>query len=200
MKNQGELTDADLTIIVQRIAAGDEQTFRELYHLFNKRLYHFAFAIVKTRELAEEVVEDVFIKTWKRGADLLKIANLNVYLYTATKNTALNYLSRNASRNITEAFDDLDIALSDKGIDPEQILITREMYTHIQRAIEQLPPRCKMIFKLIREDGLRYKEVAEILNISVNTIDTQMAIAVKRIATAVHKHFESFPGNLPQRK
>ena len=59
------------------------------------------------------------------------------------------------------------------------------MLTRMNRAIENLPPRCKMIFKLIREDGLRYKEVAEILNISVNTIDVQMAIAVKRISEAL---------------
>ena len=54
-----------------------------------------------------------------------------------------------------------------------------------QKSIDELPPRCKMIFKLVREDGLKYKEVAQILNISVNTIDAQMAIAVKRICTAL---------------
>jgi RNA polymerase sigma-70 factor (ECF subfamily) len=72
-------------------------------------------------------------------------------------------------------------------------MITAEMYRNICNAVESLPPRCKMIFKLIREDGLRYKEVSEILNISVNTIDAQMAIAVKRIAQAVQKDFDRFP-------
>jgi RNA polymerase sigma factor (sigma-70 family) len=57
--------------------------------------------------------------------------------------------------------------------------------TRMREAIESLPPRCKLIFKLIREDGLKYKEVAEILNISVNTIDVQMAIAVKKICTSL---------------
>jgi RNA polymerase sigma-70 factor (ECF subfamily) len=60
------------------------------------------------------------------------------------------------------------------------------MMDRMQQAVETLPPRCKMIFKLIREDGLKYKEVSEILNISVNTIDVQMAIAVKKICTALH--------------
>jgi RNA polymerase sigma factor (sigma-70 family) len=57
--------------------------------------------------------------------------------------------------------------------------------TRMREAIESLPPRCKLIFKLVREDGLKYKEVAEILNISVNTIDVQMAIAVKKICTSL---------------
>ena len=64
--------------------------------------------------------------------------------------------------------------------------IDEEMMTRMRQAIESLPPRCKIIFKLIREDGLKYKEVAEILNISVNTIDVQMAIAVKKICMALH--------------
>ena len=75
--------------------------------------------------------------------------------------------------------------MSGSGITPEDILITAEMYRKLQEAVEALPPRCKMVFKLVREDGLRYKEIAEILNISVNTIDVHMAIAVKRIAAAL---------------
>jgi RNA polymerase sigma factor (sigma-70 family) len=65
------------------------------------------------------------------------------------------------------------------------MMITVEMMTRMREAIESLPPRCKLIFKLVREDGLKYKEVAEILNISVNTIDVQMAIAVKKICTSL---------------
>jgi RNA polymerase sigma-70 factor (ECF subfamily) len=107
--------------------------------------------------------------------------------------TALNYLSKKARESVTEPFDNIDIELSETAISPEEILITAEIYKNIRDAVEALPPRCKMIFKLIREDGLRYKEVAEILNISVNTIDAQMAIAVKRIAEAVRKDFEKFP-------
>jgi len=64
-------------------------------------------------------------------------------------------------------------------------MITAEMMRKMHDAIDELPPRCKMIFKLIREDGLKYKEVAEILNISTNTIDVQMAIAVKKLCTAL---------------
>jgi len=192
MEINNQLAEDSLPIILQQIAAGDEVAFRQVFAFFYKRLYHFAFVIVKTKESAEEIVEDVFIRIWQHRANLANIQNLKVYLYTATKNTALNYLSKKARENITEPFDHINIELIQPAISPEQIMITGEMYKKIQEAVDALPPRCKMIFKLIREDGLKYKEVSEILNISVNTIDVQMAIAVKRIALALETdmHFK----------
>lgn len=172
-------------VFLGRIAAGDQAAFREIYTAYYKRLYQFALAIVKTREPAEEIVEDVFIRIWQKRAGITAIQNIRVYLYTATKNTALNYLSRKARESITESFDHIHISLSGSSVNPEQVLITAEMFRKIQQAVEDLPPRCKMIFKLVREDGLQYKEVAAILNISVNTIDVQMAIAVRRIGLAL---------------
>lgn len=184
---------ATTALLLQKVEAGDQLAFRELYHIYNTRLHYFAFALVKTREAAEEIVEDVFIRLWNQRSTITTINNLRIYLYTATKNTALNYLAKKAKENIVEPFDNIDITLQETGISPEQIMITAETYKKIRQAVETLPPRCKMIFKLIREDGLRYKEVAEILNISINTIDAQMAIAIQRITEAVRKDFEKFP-------
>ncbi|HXD79509.1 MAG TPA: RNA polymerase sigma-70 factor [Puia sp.] len=179
-----ELT-ASANELLEKIAAGDQFAFKQVYAGFCKRLFQFAFAIVKSREPAEEIVEDVFVRFWQQQASVSSIRNLRVYLYTATKNTALNYLSKKARESIAEPFDHIHIELSASGISPEEILITAEMYQRLQEAVEALPPRCKMIFKLVREDGLRYREIAEILNISVNTIDVHMAVAVKRIAAAL---------------
>jgi RNA polymerase sigma-70 factor (ECF subfamily) len=174
---------------LQQIAAGDQLAFRQVYTYFYTRLYQFALAIVKTRESSEEIVEDVFVNIWQRRAGLPAIQNLRVYLYTATKNSSLNYLSKKARESITEPFDHIHVGLNGSDVTPEQILITAEMYRKVQQAVDALPPRCKMIFKLVREDGLKYKEIAEILNISVNTIDAQMAIAVKKIATSLQPEF-----------
>lgn len=170
---------------LSQIAAGDQSAFRQVYTAYFKKLFQFALAIVRNRESAEEIVEDVFIRIWQQRTTLPAIQNLRVYLYTATKNTALNYLSRRAKESITEPFDHIHIEMDGNQVDPEQILITAELYQKIQLAVERLPPRCKIIFKLVREDGLKYKEIAEVLNISVNTIDVQMAIAVKKIAAAL---------------
>lgn len=189
MENENSFSEDYPPALLQQIAAGSQSAFRQVYLAFYGRLYQFALAIVKTREPAEEIVEDVFIRIWQQREGVPSIRNLRVYLYTATKNTALNYLSQKARASITEPFDHIQIELNGSAITPEQILITAEMYQKIQKAVESLPPRCKMIFKLVREDGLRYKEIAEILNISVNTIDVQMAIAVKRIAASLEAEF-----------
>lgn len=165
------------------ISQGNEQSLAALYKLFNKRLVHFARVVTRSPETAEEVVEDVFVKIWSNRHKVMEIDNLTVYLYVAVKNRSLNCISQKARELIQAPFDDLDIELGDMASDPHNLLVTSEMMQKMQQAVDSLPPRCKMIFKLVREDGLKYKEVADILNISVNTIDVQMAIAIKKICT-----------------
>lgn len=190
MKKSSTFSDSLLLNIQQLAAAGDEGAFKKIYYLFYKKLFLFSLALVKTKEAAEEITEDVFIRIWQQRSHLSDIHNLRIYLYIATKNTALNYLSKKAKDNLTEPFDDINIDLYKSTVTPEELLITAEMYRKIQLQVEALPPRCKMIFKLIREDGLRYKEVSDILNISVNTIDVQIAIAIKKIAAALKPEFD----------
>jgi len=169
-----------------RIAGEDEAAFTQLYLHFGKKLMLFAVSLVRSREIAEELVEDVFVKLWANRARITDIDNITVYLYVAVKNRSLNALSQKARDLIAAPYDFLDTAIDEFAADPYDLMITSEMLGRMQEVIETLPPRCKMIFKLVREDGLRYKEVAEILNISVNTIDVQMAIAVKKICTALN--------------
>ncbi len=195
MKKNSTFSDSYFSIIQQRAADGDEDAFKKIYYHFYKKLYQFSLALVKSREAAEEIAEDVFIKIWQQKSNLSTINNLRVYLYTATKNKALNYLSKKAKENLTEPFDYINIDLYKSTTTPEELMITTEMYRRIQEQVEALPPRCKMIFKLIREDGLKYKEVSEILHISVNTIDAQIAIAIKKIAAALKSEFDYPVGN-----
>jgi RNA polymerase sigma-70 factor (family 1) len=200
MENDYPVSEIYPPELLLQIAAGDQHAFRQVYLYFYKRLYQFALAIVKVRESSEEIVEDVFVRIWQQRAGLPAIQNLRVYLYTATKNTSLNYLSKKARESITEPFDHIHVGMNGSTITPEQILLTAEMYRKVREAVDSLPPRCKMIFKLVREDGLRYKEIADILNISVNTIDVQMAIAVKKIATALRPEFGYIPQKSVSRK
>ncbi|MFT4094755.1 MAG: RNA polymerase sigma-70 factor [Niabella sp.] len=164
---------------------GSSASFAHLYALLFKRLYHFAFSIIRVPEVAVEVVEDVFLKLWMQRDQLAEIKNLPVYLYVAVKNRALNRLETKAKELHLSGLDHLVPDMASVENDPLTEMISSEMLKRVNHAIENLPPRCKMIFKLVREDGLRYKEVAAILNISVNTIDVQMAAAVKRICEEV---------------
>ncbi|BAV04326.1 RNA polymerase sigma-70 factor, ECF subfamily [Filimonas lacunae] len=182
----------DLVAIQKRIALGEEQALAELCRLLQTKLQQFAVTLVRSREQAEEIVEDVLVKLWYNRQNIAAIENLTVYLYVAVKNQSLNALSHKAKELITASYDQLDINLTHTAVSPHDLLVTAEMMQRMQQAVDALPPRCKMIFKLVREDGLAYKEVADILNISINTIDAQMAIAVKRIAAAVAVQKPSF--------
>ena len=168
-----------------RIASNDEAAFTQLYLHFGKKLIHFATSLLRSKETAEELTEDVFVKLWANRLQIKEIENITVYLYVAVKNRALTNLSLKARQLVLAPFDFLDTSVDEFAIDPYEVMITSEMMNRMHHAVDALPPRCKMIFKLIREDGLKYKDVAEILNISVNTIDVQMAIAVKKICSAL---------------
>jgi RNA polymerase sigma-70 factor (family 1) len=178
-------TPLALTDLQRRIALyDDEVAYRELYFLFFKPLLHFTGSFVSTHEMAEEIVSDVFIKIWQNRRHLHEIRNLKVYLYVSAKNNAFRYLqSRQHPGSVS--LDDMEIEVQSNAQDPEEMMITAEMMNKIERAIDDLPPRCKLVYKMIREDRLRYKEVAQILDISVKTIDNQLATAIRRIADAI---------------
>jgi RNA polymerase sigma-70 factor (ECF subfamily) len=163
----------------------DQQAYKELYTSLYAYLFGFARTIVPSKETAEEIVSDVFIRLWERRKELEKVENLKVYLYVATRNIAFNYLDKQ-KRTPTNSIDDIEAEFTSIYFDPEQLLVTAEMLSLIQKAIDQLPPKCKMIFRLVKEDGLKYREVAEILNLSVKTIENQLAIALEKIGNTVH--------------
>ena len=159
----------------------DQAAFKQFYQLWFFRLYQFAFSYLHSKENAEEVVNDVYLSLWQKRTTLNAISNINVYLYVAVKNAALNHL-RKKNLGLPLSIDDLVVHHLHLAPNPESIMITHELENSIRNAIEQLPPRCKMIFKLIKEDGLSYREVAAILKISVKTVDTQLYLALKKLA------------------
>ncbi len=175
----------------------DQAAFGQLYVAFMPALVQFAQSILKNKELAEEVVSDVFMKVWQNRNSLINVDNFKLYLYISTKNTSFNYLSRHFRKDVV-SLDEMSLSLASISYNPEQMMMTSEVINRINSAIAMLPPRCKVIFKLVKEDGLKYKEIADLLNISVKTIDNQMAIAVKKIGNAINfdlkKEF-NFPPN-----
>lgn len=166
----------------------DRQAYKTWHAGCFSPLFSFARSIVKSNETAEEIVSDLFIRLWEQRQRLGEIENLRVYLYVSIRNACLNYLSRK-NREIITYFDNYEVDTPSIDSGPEELAITAEMKEKIEQAIDRLPPRCKMIFRLVREEGLRYREVSEIMGISINTIDAQMAIAVKRIAQAISLDF-----------
>jgi RNA polymerase sigma-70 factor (ECF subfamily) len=162
----------------------DQKAYEELYVSLYKYLYNFAWSFVKSKQLAEEIVSDVFIKVWQKRKTLESIGNFKVYLYVATKNVSLNYLDKKKTLSYSD-IQDLSAELISTYSDPEQLLITSDMMLLIHNAIAQLPSRCRLIFQLVKEDKMKCREVAEILQISTKTVENQVAIAVRKIGNTV---------------
>jgi RNA polymerase sigma-19 factor, ECF subfamily len=176
----------NIRLLQQAIACFDDaQAYKQLFLLFYPSLVPFAVSIIKSKELAEEIVSDVFIKIWQRRQQLDKVENLPFYLFTAVKNKCLSQLSDSRYK---AQIDINEITVEFRSIyhDPEQKMISAEMVKQIHAAIQDLPPRCKLIFKLVKEDGFKYKEVAELLQVSVKTVENQMSLAFKKIGTAIN--------------
>jgi RNA polymerase sigma-70 factor (ECF subfamily) len=194
MLNQEEIRELQLKIAENN----DNHAFGQLYMSYIDKLRQFANSIIKNHELAEEIVSDVFLKIWRNRANLKKIENFKLYLYISTKNTALNYLSRHFRKEIV-SLDEMALNIPAVNYNPENLLITSEAVKKIEFAIQNLPLRCRLIFKLAKEDGLKYNDISKLLNISIKTIDNQMAIALKKISSAISFDFKRNPGHLSGR-
>ena len=161
--------------------------FEALYRTYFVRLFRFSYSITHQKEAAEEIVHDVFLKLWEKTVNTPSIStktisNPELYLYIAVKNRSLNYLRDNANLATVELSERCDPYIRFET-NPESLFLGAETLQRLRTAINQLPPRCKLIFTLIKEDGLKYKDVAHLLDLSVKTVEAQLAIALRKLAT-----------------
>jgi RNA polymerase sigma-70 factor (ECF subfamily) len=171
----------------QRIADdNDVQSFEQLYLVMFNPLHQFAYRIIKSNHIAEEIVSDVFVMIWKKKEGLAQIENLKVFLYVAVKNQALTYLYKSKKQKIDwiDEFAGNDQLISSLPR-PVELLEAKEISEKINKAVNNLPLKCKAVFRLVKEDGLKYHEAAKLLNLSVKTIENQMGISFKKIALAL---------------
>ena len=187
------IDDAHLKRLLAAIALNDDTAaYKDLFLHTNYRLKQFAFSILKSQEEAEELVSDVFVRIWEKRQQLTRVESPRLYFYVTTKNMALNRL-KSLRKSLGPAEVDWMVQSSTIWLNPEQLMITEEMLRQIRQSINELPPRCRLIFKLVKEDGLRYKDVAELLQLSVKTIEAQMAIALRRIGKCMQLDLRNNP-------
>ncbi len=172
-------------IDLKKIASGNEVEFEKLFKSRYSKLYRFAMIFVKSKVLADEVVMDVFYNVWNLRNSLLEVKNIDTYLFVSVRNLSYTQNKREEKYKF-ENIDQLEIQTKKYTATPENNLISKENLEKINHAIDSLPPKCKLIFKLIREEKLKKKEVADVLNISVKTIDNQLAIAVQKLGGVLH--------------
>jgi RNA polymerase sigma-70 factor (family 1) len=191
-------TTIDIVELQLRLAQGDEAAFKALYEYYSPRLFQFAYAIIHSREIAEEIVADVFLQIWQKRVRVGALENLNWYLYITTRNISYTYYRKNNRRKQFD-FDEAVLSHYQIHATPEDILISREVLQMINQAINGLPPKCKLIFRLIKDENLKYREVAELLHVTPKTVENQMGIAIKKIHEAIRKRLPQ-ASSLLQRK
>ncbi|PXY03214.1 RNA polymerase sigma-70 factor [Marinifilum breve] len=181
MKNHTQNID----FLIRRLSVdSDERALDELFHIYYDRLLTASFVLVKSKDLAEEVVADVFYQVWQNRAKLQDVKNLDNYLFISVKNRSLNCINKEQKVGKDSIDEKVSNKLSEDNT-AEDVIIAKELQDKITHSIESLPPKCKEVFLLIRFEGMKYKEVAEKLKVSVNTVDTQMGIAIKKLAEMI---------------
>ncbi len=172
--------DAEL---VRRIRAGDERALEIVFRAHYAGMASFVQRYVRSADVAEELVQDVFFKLWSKREHLAEIETLRTYLFRAARNTALNHLRR---LKLERRWQEEQVAGDDSpAFVADDEAAWTEVDAAVQEAIGRLPPRCREIFLLSRDGGLTYAEIARALGISVKTVETQMGRALKSLRVSL---------------
>lgn len=183
---------------ISDLRSGNEKTFRQIMEHWYSRLYNFANGYLSNSENTKEVIQDVFLQLWDNRKKLIDNTSLNAYLFTLTRNRCIDLIRRERLMlqfrtdkqdeylRLTENFN----ALSDPILDN---IFARELQLEIDQTINSLPDQCRKVFVLSRTNGLKNREISEILNLSEKTVESHLTKALKTIRAMLE---QKFPGSL----
>ena len=171
----------------------DQRSFRYLFDYYYPKLLNYSRYLLESKSAADEVISNVFIGIWNNKASINKIEKFDSYIFRAVKNKCLSYL-RDTHRLQFEELNIKGSKLIKSVRSPESLYINEELRATILKALDELPPRCRLVFELVKQDGLKHKEVAKLLDVSVNTVENQMGKAMFKLRNKL-KHL-SFSTNL----
>lgn len=174
--------------LFQRVAEADDgQAFEKIFVTTYKPLCAYANKLVKSREIAEEIVDDVFFSLWRNRKRIQITSSFHAYLVTSIRNKSLDILRKLKHEKKTVL--DHAASIPCKQLIAHENLIFEELNLRIEAAVTGLPKQCRIIFLMSREQDLKYKEIAVALNISVKTVDTQIGRALKHLRKRVPQSF-----------
>ncbi len=162
--------------IIKKIRIGDQYAFRDLFKNYYSLLVKSAHRYVGDIQIAEDIVEDIFLNIWEKRAQLNISISVKAYLFSMVRNHALNHVKRKKLETADTFY--LDIIIPNNVSADQQVNIN-ELTEHIQKAIAELPERTRCVFTMHRYDNLKYSEIAEVLKIAEGTVETHMVRALK---------------------
>jgi RNA polymerase sigma-70 factor (ECF subfamily) len=161
-----------------KIREGDERAFQTLFRKYYAVLCNYARQIMDDKVLAEETVQDMFVKIWEKRQALTIETSVKNYFFRSVRNHCLNQIQH---EKIKKQYAGRVLESARQEIDPEQNFIEVDLLRRIEESIASLPPKRREIFRLSREQGMKYKEIAEALTISEKTVEAQMGLALKHL-------------------
>ena len=159
----------------ERLRKGDEGGFDDIFRAHYTGLVGFAYSILKDRAEAEDTAQEVMLELWRRRSNIVLETSLRAYLFQSARNRALNRIRHQRVVNRAEP----EVTPPSPSPRPDRVLIEREMAAVVQQALADLPDRCREVFRLSREQGLRYAEIAEAMGISIKTVEAQIGKALR---------------------
>jgi len=162
------------------ISNGNQKKFRQLMELTSDDLLWFAIGFLKNREISEEIVSDVYVSIWNNRSQLESIINLKSYLFICVRNGCLSHLRKVKNEKII-SIDSVSEFNFVRVEGPENDYIEKETIEQIYAAIETLPCKCKLAFTLAKINGLKYREIAEVLGITEKNVNNHLVLEVKKI-------------------
>jgi len=179
----------DEKFLLQQVAEGDEIAFKALFDLYREKLYYYISRFIKSEQVAEELVMDVFMKIWI-GRDLIvNILNFDSFLFRVAHNKSIDFLRSAAKdKNLKELlWNEIQLASYSRADD---LVLVKEFEEKTREAINLLAPQRKKIYQLSREEDITHEEIAKMLQISKATVNNQIVEARKFIRNHLSKHFD----------
>lgn len=178
---------ADPNHLFECIARNDDyKAMEQLFKLYYKQLCVYALKYIRRPELCEEAVSDVFTRIWSNRKTILISCSIKSYLYISVRNQCID-LIRKRGLDAHVPVEELHFEAADASYAANSGLETAELAEVIENGINNLSPQCKIIFKMSREEGMKYKDIADKLDISIKTVETQMGRALKSLRAHVNR-------------
>jgi len=173
-------------LLIRAFKRGDPRAFERLFDRHHKKLYVFLYRLLNSKEDAEEILQDTFIKIWEKREEFIEGYPFEFFLYTIAKNAFLSLNRKRVNRKIAEDY--LHIFAEVTSNHTEEYVIFKETKAIIDAIINDLPPKRKEIFLLRRIEGFSRQEIADKLGISVITVDSQLLKANKFLKEGIKKY------------